>query len=514
MRYCAYCAVFAALVGCGGGAGSIGNPGNPGGSQQQQTSTVGSMHVTYSGIAKPLVTASSGSVSTYGQAGAAYSELVYVPTHNLADTYLVVTRSVGVGGTIAKLPYTGGSETPLLTSALSYAWTQPSCSVNLIAALDTNTGHMWTMNSDGTGLARATTGSVSGYAGALSPTAPTVVMMSNQWLYSIPYGGSTETQIGFGPQTIQTSVAGPISFFSSGTEAAFCALDANQIMQVYTTPTNSSANAVDVTPTYLQGTNLYSVAVSPNGADIVASGFNTTNYNLYDFNLLTGSVLGLSPAKANDYYPTFSPDGSMMAFYRTGSTFQSGIYVSNYYGENAYMLEADPTGTNVNGLAWSPFLPNKTFVGSGGRLINGSADGYVMGLNDNRFSSLLAFVAKTPADATVTAPSSTTGGNSLIYTIGADSITEIAYTNVYSGLVTTFAPNVPSAVVSIDGYSGQIDVVAEALATPKASTTPARAVYDGKFSAIYDSKGKNLAPSGASHLEFDRKSGKLLTFHA
>ena len=109
------------------------------------------------------------------------------------------------------------------------------------------------------------------------------------------------------------------------------------------------------------------------------------------------------------------------------------------------------------------------------------------------------------ADATVTAPATNSGNSSL----GADSITLIAYT----GQATSFAPNVPNAVVSIDGTTGQIDVVADALSTPKAGGTATRVVYDGKFSVIYDSKGKNLAPAGASHIEFDRKFGKILTFN-
>jgi hypothetical protein len=81
----------------------------------------------------------------------------------------------------------------------------------------------------------------------------------------------------------------------------------------------------------------------------------------------------------------------------------------------------------------------------------------------------------------------------------------------------SISPNVSDCLISFDATTGFITTAAPFIAT-KTAQKPGRklsgsiATYTGKFAAIYDNKGKNLAPSGASQVSLDLKTGKLLSW--
>jgi hypothetical protein len=81
-------------------------------------------------------------------------------------------------------------------------------------------------------------------------------------------------------------------------------------------------------------------------------------------------------------------------------------------------------------------------------------------------------------------------------------------------LRTSTLTSTPSVVVTVDADTGQVDVVAPASTARPASAKNADGTltYKAAFKAIYDAKGRNLAPNGASSLTVNQKSGKLVRF--
>ncbi len=87
------------------------------------------------------------------------------------------------------------------------------------------------------------------------------------------------------------------------------------------------------------------------------------------------------------------------------------------------------------------------------------------------------------------------------------------YNGAHSSIPLT---STPTAIVTIDAATGFVDYVVPAIAG-KAKPMVSKAggsglTYTGQFLAIYDGAGKNLAPSGATTVSFDRTSGKLISF--
>ncbi len=137
--------------------------------------------------------------------------------------------------------------------------------------------------------------------------------------------------------------------------------------------------------------------------------------------------------------------------------------------------------------------------------------------NGSVFTSLLTFTATTPSTATLVQSGTNSNGAPIAYTLGADSINNISFTNVYLGAHTSIPlTTTPSAVVTVDAVTGFIDYVVPAIAGKAhpmaAKSTGNSLTYTGSFSAIYDRTGKNLAPKGATSIELDRTTGKLVSF--
>ena len=100
-----------------------------------------------------------------------------------------------------------------------------------------------------------------------------------------------------------------------------------------------------------------------------------------------------------------------------------------------------------------------------------------------------------------------------MFTLAADSITQIGYTNSYFSSGTTLTlTSTPMVVVAIDASLGRVQLVAPAAAKATSRLSGTHVVYTGKFTAVYDKSGKNLAPNGASSLTVDAKSGNLVSF--
>ncbi len=168
-------------------------------------------------------------------------------------------------------------------------------------------------------------------------------------------------------------------------------------------------------------------------------------------------------------------------------------------------------------MCWSPFQESQSFVGTHGTLLGTPVSGFLVSQQGNLFASLLTFTTTTASTATVTTQETTDAGASLIFTLKGDAITNISYANVYNGTHSSIPLTATTAaIVTVDGDTGLIDLVIPAIAgKARPSVTKSSGstlTYNGQFSGIYDSTGKNIASGGITTLSFDKATGKLLSY--
>lgn len=500
--------ILAALgvAGCGGGQ-------QGGASAASHTSTAGNAVFTYAGQPKPLLTTSSGNVSVLGQAGATFSSLTLEPPPNLLDTYLVITRisSDEVFG-LYKLPWSGTIQS-LYQSPNSPLGAEISAYGTI--AFNTNVDfNAYTVHADGSGLKQLSfTGlsNVTHPAYAVDGTNRVTFCDSSGHLYVGPGTGGTAT-------LIQSNAAHGLQIWNpTGTAIAYTYTNGSTTEIYQTAP--SGGGSVNITPPPFQSSFIQPLSWSPDGSTILSlytSDGGTTNQLVKFEPTGPGYAQTLTPSGLSDDSGVFSPDGQKIAFYRSSSGGATpGIYVEDTFGDGATMLVPDPSnGADSEGIAWSPFLPKETVVAvSGSTFYHKAASGFLLSQNNARFGSLVAFTATTPSSASIQAPSTTTGSASLLFTITADSITSIGYINSYFDTGTTLTlTSTPTVVVSIDANTGQVALVAPAAKAGSTKNADGTVTYSGQFQAVYNGAGKNVAPSGASKLTVDPKTGRLVSF--
>ena len=338
-------------------------------------------------------------------------------------------------------------------------------------------------------------------------------------IWTMPSGGGTPTEI----YSASNAYAGPVAWSPSSTQIAFSA-KSGTYNQVYTM-SSTGTGTKNVTPNDFVGGHLLVNSWSPDGnslaCEYIAGGAGNAQTVVM---AATGNAFDsiLTPSGYNDEFPTFSPDSGEIAFYRTNAGGASpGLYISNVFGTTPQLVLSDPTTIGTTGpviaLAWSPFQGGETFVGSHGTITSSPVAGFLVTEAGSAFASLLTFTATTPSTATLVQSGTNTSGAPMAYTLGADSVTNISFTNVYTGAHSSIPlTSTPNAIVTIDAGTGFVNYVVPALtgkAHPMVSRSSGTALtYTGSFAAIYDGTGKNLAPGGAATIEIDRTTGKLVSF--
>jgi len=499
------------LAGCGGG--QTGGSSRP--ATNSQSGTIGEATFTYSGKPQQMITQSAGNVSASAIAGATFSTIQVNPAPILANTYLVYSRYLNETGQIFKANYGAWQETEV-TSDSDGAF-GPAVSKNGVVYYSENSfgTYIGQCLSDGTHF-KIDTASTSGSYYYADPS-PNALAVAYDWggghlCYCGPNGGTAKTV-----QTNDTDYGN--SWFPNGTSLAYVAQNGTY-RNIYTT-TITGGTATNITPYTLAGSGNWSnPTCSPDGVSVAAiyTPSGSSNGELVVFNTSgDGNYILLTPSGDSDSYPSFSPDGNWIAFYRSnagGAT--PGIYITNYSGaEQSLVVGNTATAGYVTGLNWSPFPASLTLVGST-QFYSSAASGFLYTQVNSIFGSLLAFTANTPSTANVTAASAS-GYQPLIFTLGADAIKRIGYINYYfdSGNFITPPASTPSAVVSVDAVTGYVDTVVTAASPAKqlaTRTVGSSVTYSGKFTGIYDKTGKNLAPSGASQIVLNAKSGHLVSY--
>jgi hypothetical protein len=297
---------------------------------------------------------------------------------------------------------------------------------------------------------------------------------------------------------------------------AFTAKDSTGHFNVYTM-SSTGGTATSVLPTSYAGTgDALANAWSPDGLSLACTWTptNSSTSGVLVISLNGGGSFFQTPATFSDSYPCYSPDNKKMAFYRSSAGGASpGIYESDFDGLNPQLIIPDPSSSGPSGpvesLVWSHFPPTVKFLGAGGTVAGPTFSGFLMSQKGSQFASLLSMLATTSSTATITPTGTQSVGGPLVYTLSADAVTNVSFTNSYIGGHTSInLTTTPTVVVSIDGATGFVDFVAPGVFKKGPAGT-----YVGKFSAIYDQNGKNVAPAGATSITVDQMTGKLSSFH-
>jgi len=494
------------LTGCGG---------SNSGMQPGTTATLGPAVLTYFGQFKPQISASSGYVTVSAISGASITGVTLYPPAALQNTYIFFSRSVGGLSEIYRVPYTGGPE-QLLTHSEAQVM-DPAPAANGTVFYTGYTGEVSAeMSYDGTHGASFSPGYSFFLNPSVSPNEARIAFStSGARLATCSTAGDSETSIsGAADQGLGCSWA------PTSASIAYIQQNASSYDNVYTIP-SAGGTPTDVSPGPLVNAgNFFWPSWSSDGVSVAAayvpSGGSNSEVLVFTTNTFYQTFATLTPSGKSDSYPSFSPDGSKVAFYRSSAGGANpGIYVCDYNGSNSELLLPDQTGDGViSSLTWSPFPSAEKVIGTGGHFYAKNASGFLYSQVGPQFGSIVAFTTTTPSTATIQTPAQTTGAQPLSFVITGDNITSLGYSNSYfsTGLTYTFTGTNPDAVVNIDATTGQVDTFALAAAKPALTSSAGQLTYSGRFNAVYDKTGKNLAPSGASQVVIDAKSGHLLSF--
>ena len=230
-----------------------------------------------------------------------------------------------------------------------------------------------------------------------------------------------------------------------------------------------------------------------------------TSSNTVSITDLNHGLYGVSSASA--VRPSFSPDGKYLLYSD-----------SNGIPTLAFWTTANPkpllNAIAPSSRAWAPFFVPKTFLGAS-PVVQSSASGFMLNHVSDTFASFFSFSATTPATASI-APVAGSGSATQVFKVSADAITLYRYLNDYNGGLVSVTPaaGTKQMLVSVDSVTGKIGFIAPFLTSPTKQAQEVRKwnqmVLNARVSGIFDGKGKNLAPTGASGLTVDLKTGKLL----
>ena len=209
-----------------------------------------------------------------------------------------------------------------------------------------------------------------------------------------------------------------------------------------------------------------------------------------------------------------SPDGQFVAFQTV-----NGIFEVPQHGGSATLM-FDPVD-HVDGFSWGPMLTDRLFVGSGG-LFSAGAAGFIFGDSSSRTQSFLAFDCVTRSSALLRAQTGIGGTeDSLQFFLDGDSVNMLKFANAPDWTVATpvgsgtAVPTANGALISIDAFTGKVNAVLPFVGSrgvdskPTISRQGSNYVYTGNFISAVDASGKNIAPTGASRVILDPKTGSL-----
>ncbi|HWD39245.1 MAG TPA: hypothetical protein VG944_10380 [Fimbriimonas sp.] len=506
MKWGAFLLVWSCLVlaGCGGGQDSSQGPIGDGG---DHTSTVGIASIAYKGAFVPAAVFSQAGVTVTSMAGAAFTNAVLTPAPKNENSVIVFA----LDGEI----WTEQNGVPTQITHNLQNFQTPNVSKNGLVVFSgfdygTSQTQLFGCNLDGSNLHRITSSGLFHNSPSLSPSGTRIVFSDGTSnLYTVNIDGSSETKVPVTAANLTANTLVTPSWSPDGSKFAFVGIDSSLGKEeIYTVPI-AGGTATEMTNTSLNCSNprwspnqfLIAFTLGTALSDIVAVDIRRP----FTFD---GLAVPASGSNTNFYYGSFSPDGNSVLYLADDSANDKILESPVSSSLDVKQLYSIPNGETLLAPFWSPYFGPKTFIGSGGEMT--TAAGFIWGQLGDGFGGFATIAATTPTTLTVALQPAGTAGGPLVYLAKADKITKIVYSNSYFGAYNAVTPtNSKQALISVSTVTGQIDTVAPLAEPGSTRSTRGGLAYDGKFVAIYDAHGKNVAPEGATHIELDTKSGAL-----
>jgi hypothetical protein len=502
------------FLGCGGSAG------HTVGSEPIQSQNFGLISTRLVGtLQTPVVVSSNGLVVT-GAAGATISGLLLsYPNPLLSQEQIMFFSNRGAGSSFNNVAlYTMDSaganvvKAPLFDAKIiSFGGYSPDGTKVVYSALKPGVICICTANVDGTGELQLPTGINVADHPSWSPDGTEIAYDSNGSVFTILANGSG-------------SPVNVISDGSSDSEPAWSPDGANiayisggQVDVKSSTPGGNSIiihqGAHDTCPTW-----------SPDGTQIAYStdqdGAGTMHIYVSTYNQFPGEKQ-LTNTTGRDTLPAWSPDGSVIMVERLpgdGSSGNQTTLVSAVDGSTIANLTNNSLFVD-NSPKWQPFQKARTLVGAGAPL-GASAAGFLFGQQGNVVTSVLSFNASTPANARIVAqgPTSPDQPNLIFAITTADSLTALAFENNVNlpAVQLSISGNPSAAIVSFNALTGTVASVLPYAANRSAAAPPVQSgatlTYHAHFLGVFDAKGENLSPGGASEVRLDGRTGQIISY--
>ena len=385
------------------------------------------------------------------------------------------------------------------------------------------TGRMgvYVMNIDGTGQTQITSSAGDDLYPAWSPDGTRIAFTStrdgNYEIYVMNADGSNQINLSNTPSIDEVP-----SWSPDGTRIAFMSQRSGGGSEIWVMNADGS-NPVNLTP----GNDNNGPVWSPDGTRIAfGSNRSGTGYEIYTMEPDGSNITRITYINGYSVFPDWSADQTKLVFSSGNSPFD--LYTCNINGSKLTRLTSGagnnyyPTFTKVN---------SRTLVGSGGDLI-GSATGFLIGQTPGATKSAVV-VSNSDFTAIMLKAlnASESNGASLVFDIEGSSTavnfskSGFLYWNLEDGApikpFANYSGNLNGILVtfgaqSSDASAGKVTLVIPFTAPNRSVGKPTTTIRNGVqtllgvFPAVFNGKGENIAPNGASEIRIESKTGRVL----
>lgn len=495
-------ATLGILAGCGGGGGAT-MGGASGGGGGDQTFTAGALTFTAKAGLQPLVSSGGNAPTTlFSVSNGTFSSVLANLPHSLNSTFI----AFGLSGQVWTTDV-GFTNQTTLTNNINTSYSEPSVNAyGKIAYTKVISGihQIFVINGDGSGSTKISDGSSNDSDPSWTSNNASILFQRNAQIYTMTANGGSPTTLDDGTAADGQPVQAP-----NGT-IAFVRLNTvtgkDEIWLMNANGTNKHVYFSDGSYHFAQP------SFSPDSNRLLCVGTDSINPQFIDegaIDLSTQAQITTPPSGANDVWPQFAPDGHSIIFGRNDSSGTAIIQA----GPDGFGPKTKLTipGGLMDRISWSPYIASKLLVGTGGSF-GTTSSGVILAQQGDVITSMLNVVASSGATILINLDPQNAMVERITMSGGTGTIASLLYTNnFFANPLSVSTSNAKQIAVSYDS-DGHVSLVLPASKmTATKPNTGSGTVYSGQFLGVYDDKGKNLAPGGASEVRVDSKTGKLVS---